>query len=157
MKKTLIPLFFAAVSMAATMQAKDNDPVVITVNGQKVLRSEFEYFYNKNNDQDVAEEKTNGKTSEAVAPVMDVPSESDHPDLPLDAVQVQILRRLLRGEPVRDIIKENRLMPSMVADTINEAMFDEIGDTVLSCEDDVLSLVDDYRDDIAQLLGENRS
>lgn len=58
MKKTLIPLFFAAVSMAANMQAKDNDPVVITVNGQKVLRSEFEYFYNKNNDQDVAEEKT---------------------------------------------------------------------------------------------------
>lgn len=58
MKKTLIPLFFAAISMAANMQAKDNDPVVITVNGQKVLRSEFEYFYNKNNDQDVAEEKT---------------------------------------------------------------------------------------------------
>ena len=55
MKKTLIPLFFAAVSMAANMQAKDNDPVVITVNGQKVLRSEFEYFYNKNNDQDVLE------------------------------------------------------------------------------------------------------
>ena len=47
-------------------------------------------------------------------------------------------------------------MPSMVADAINEAMFDEIGDTVLSCEDDVLSLVDDYRDDIAQLIGENR-
>ena len=45
----------------------------------------------------------------------------------------------------------------IVADAINEAMFDEIGDTVLSCEDDVLSLVDDYRDDIAQLLGENRS
>ena len=79
------------------------------------------------------------------------------PDLPLDAVQIQILRRLLSGESVRDIIKTNRLMPSMVADAINEAMFDEIGDTVLSCEDDALSLVDDYRDDIAQLLGENRS
>lgn len=78
------------------------------------------------------------------------------PDLPLDAVQIQILRRLLSGESVRDIIKTNRLMPSMVADAINEAMFDEIGDTVLSCEDDALSLVDDYRDDIAQLLGENR-
>ena len=65
--------------------------------------------------------------------------------------------QLLLGEPVRDIIKENRLMPSMVADAINEALFDEIGDTVLSCEDDVLSLVGDYRDDIEQLLGENRT
>ena len=46
-------------------------------------------------------------------------------------------------------------MPSIVADTINEALFDEIGDTVLSCEDDRLSLVEDYCDDLAQILGGN--
>ena len=94
---------------------------------------------------------------EKVASDMAAPFAAGRPGLPLDAVQLQILRGLLHGESVRDITKENRLMPSMVADAINEAMFDEIGDTVLSCEDDVLSLVDDYRDDIAQLLGENRS
>ena len=46
-------------------------------------------------------------------------------------------------------------MPSLVADCINEALFDEIGDTVLSCEDDRLSLVEDYVDDLAQMLGEH--
>ena len=53
-------MFLVACAMTATSQAKDNtnDPVVMTVNGQEVLRSEFEYFYNKNNDQDLAEEKT---------------------------------------------------------------------------------------------------
>lgn len=34
------------------------DPVVMTIAGKDVHRSEFEYFYNKNNGQEVAEEKT---------------------------------------------------------------------------------------------------
>ena len=32
-------------------------------------------------------------------------------------------------------------------------MFDEIGDTILVCEDDQLSIVEDYREDLARLLG----
>jgi hypothetical protein len=35
---------------------------------------------------------------------------------------------------------------------INEALFDDFGDTVLTCEDDRLSLVEDYRDDLALML-----
>ena len=58
MNKNLIPALLFALATCTTALAKDNDPVVMTINGQKVLRSEFEYFYNKNNDQDVAEEKT---------------------------------------------------------------------------------------------------
>ena len=58
MNKNLIPALLWALATVTTAVAKDNDPVVMTINGQKVLRSEFEYFYNKNNDQDVAEEKT---------------------------------------------------------------------------------------------------
>ena len=44
-------------------------------------------------------------------------------------------------------------MPAIVADSINEALFDEIGDTVLTCEDDVLSLVEDYMEDLEKILG----
>ena len=44
-------------------------------------------------------------------------------------------------------------MPSVLADAVNEALFDEIGDTVLLCEDDRLILVDDYIGDLEQLLG----
>jgi len=58
MKKNLIPMALLAMSAVASIQAKDVDPVVMTINGQQVTRSEFEYFYNKNNDQEVAEEKT---------------------------------------------------------------------------------------------------
>ncbi len=58
MKKNLIPMALLAMSAVATIQAKEVDPVVMTINGQQVTRSEFEYFYNKNNDQEVAEEKS---------------------------------------------------------------------------------------------------
>lgn len=50
-------------SVALCLQAKtDNkkaaDPIVMTINGTPVSRAEFEYFYTKNSQQELAEEKT---------------------------------------------------------------------------------------------------
>ncbi|MBQ2223979.1 MAG: hypothetical protein II420_04405, partial [Oscillospiraceae bacterium] len=81
------------------------------------------------------------------------PAEEKMPDLPLDTVQIQIVRALLHGEDAAGLLKANHLMPSMAADFINEALFDEIGDTVVACEDDRLTLIEDYIEDLAQLLG----
>ena len=75
------------------------------------------------------------------------------PNLPLDLVQIQLLDTLLRGWDTAELLKKNHLMPSIAADSINEALFDEIGDTVLVCEDDRLFLIEDYRDELEQLLG----
>ena len=47
-------------------------------------------------------------------------------------------------------------MPSIAADAINEALFDEFGDTVLSCDDDKLVIVEDYREDLLDLLENSR-
>ena len=61
MKKiaTMAALFLAAIpsSFAATLSQQD-DPVIMTVNGQPVQRSEFEYSYNKNNSEGVIDKKT---------------------------------------------------------------------------------------------------
>lgn len=80
-------------------------------------------------------------------------TEEDFSDLPLDVVQIQILCMLLRGENPAELIRANHLTASLTADMINEALFDEIGDTVLSCEEDELILIEDYREDIEQMLG----
>ena len=82
-----------------------------------------------------------------------VASDTQLPDIPLDMLHLRILRSLLKGEAVDELIRENRLMPSLVVDAVNEALFDEIGDTVLSCDDDRLSLIEDYREDLARLMG----
>ena len=59
MKKKILAalLFIAAVPVAAAAPQKD-DPVIMTVNGQSVLRSEFEYSYNKNNSEGVIDKKS---------------------------------------------------------------------------------------------------
>lgn len=80
-------------------------------------------------------------------------AESPAPDLPLNAFQMGILRTLLAGGEVGEIIRAKHLMPSIVADSINEALYDEIGDMVLSCDDVELSLVEDYIEELMQLLG----
>ncbi|MBQ6385383.1 MAG: hypothetical protein IJJ38_04355, partial [Lachnospiraceae bacterium] len=85
-------------------------------------------------------------------PGRDLPADIP-PDLPLSAAELQILRVLLDGGDPAGILREHFLMPSIVADTVNEALFDEIGDTALVCEDDRLSLVEDYIDDIRSMLG----
>ena len=72
---------------------------------------------------------------------------------PLGEAEALILRTLLRGERPEGLMRERHMMPSLAADMINEALFDEFGDTVLVCEDDELSLVEDYREDLARMLG----
>ena len=73
----------------------------------------------------------------------------------LDALHLKILMTLLWGQTVDELIKSNRLMPSLVADTINEALFDEIGDNVLECDGDRITAVEDYIGDVKELLGGN--
>ena len=71
----------------------------------------------------------------------------------LDATHSRILLDLLRGEAVETYMKVNHLMPSVAADTINDALFDEIGDNVLECDGNTITLVEDYREDILQMVG----
>ena len=72
-----------------------------------------------------------------------------------DPLQVRLLRMLLNGENPDAFLREHHLLPSVITDAVNEAFFDEIGDTILECDGSQITIVEDYRDDIVQLLGEN--
>ena len=48
----------AALLLAAGVATAQDDPTVMTINGQPVARSEFEYSYNKNNAEGVIDKKT---------------------------------------------------------------------------------------------------
>ena len=59
MKKYLVTALLALVQCAALFaQSLADDPVIMTINGQAVPRSEFEYSYNKNNGADVIDKKS---------------------------------------------------------------------------------------------------
>lgn len=51
-------LTLTALPQEGMAKSDKKDPVVMNIDGKDVRRSEFEYFYNKNNGQEVAEEKT---------------------------------------------------------------------------------------------------
>ncbi len=55
-RKTILAILMGC-PLFATAQTQD-DPVVMSINGQPVLRSEFEYSYNKNNSEGVIDKKT---------------------------------------------------------------------------------------------------
>ena len=71
----------------------------------------------------------------------------------LDPTDRALLQALLEGRETGPILRAAHRMPSIAADAVNEAFFDEIGDTVVLCEGDALVLVEDYIEDIQRLLG----
>ena len=89
-------------------------------------------------------------SEQSEAAVLAAPSNTS---VPLDGMQMQLLRMLIRGEPVQELIAAQHGMPSVIADAINEALFDLIGDTVVECDGETITLVEDYRDDIIGILG----
>ena len=44
--------------VSGVAHAQQNDPTIMTINGQPVSRSEFEYSYNKNNSEGVIDKKS---------------------------------------------------------------------------------------------------
>ena len=67
---------------------------------------------------------------------------------------VRLVYMLLTGKDTAAFLSAGRLMPTVAADAVNEALFDLVGDNVLECEDDRLSLVEDYREDLMELFEE---
>ena len=97
------------------------------------------------------DEKLNrlGKLSEDEKAASALPSEL----VPLDGTHIQLLHMLLCGEPIQQLIAAQHGLASVIADSINEALFDCIGDNAVECDGEIITLVEDYRDDIISILG----
>ncbi|HCJ15627.1 MAG TPA: hypothetical protein DHV77_11400, partial [Erysipelotrichaceae bacterium] len=63
-----------------------------------------------------------------------------------------IIKKLLKNEDVTSFLQEQHLFMEVVADEINEAYYDEIGDNIVEIEDNKLVFIEDYREDIEELL-----
>ncbi|MFC0265789.1 TerB N-terminal domain-containing protein [Alloscardovia macacae] len=72
----------------------------------------------------------------------------------LDAQTLHILDALLAGDDVRGQLEQMHAMASLVAEQINEAFFEEIGDMVVDSDGQTITLVEDYRDDVRERRGE---
>ncbi len=71
-----------------------------------------------------------------------------------DDINLNILKYIVAGKDYKQLIKSNNMFTSIITDNINEAFFEEIGDNILECEGDEIYLVEDYREDILNIIGE---
>lgn len=76
-------------------------------------------------------------------------------DLGLTADEAYLLTHLLIGDDWHTYAKQHHWLVSVLADGINDKLFDEIGDTVIEFDDhDQPQLVEDYVEDVKELLSE---
>lgn len=78
-------------------------------------------------------------------------TEEKPPQEEVSDIETKILVMLLKGENPDGLIKAHRLMPTIIADSLNERFFDEIGDNIIECEGNTLKIVEDYKEDLKNL------
>ena len=91
----------------------------------------------------------------AAAPLLITPVVSTpRGDLPLDSAECEFLRCLLNGEPFDGAAAASGRMLSVIADAVNEKLFDAFADTVIVFEGDTPVLIEDYTEELKGLIGE---
>ncbi len=94
---------------------------------------------------------------DAPVPVPEEPAEDEDddgelPDLPLSAPAMALLICLVTGESYQPLVDAGQML-SVLADEINENLYDTFGDTVIEMEDDDTPvLIADYLDDLKGML-----
>lgn len=92
-----------------------------------------------------AVQKTDYTSEELKSQTVNAPS-------PLNETQTAVLKALLNGGSVEDVLKKSHMMPSIAADEINSALYDLIGDNVIETEGDCLTLLGDYKEDVERII-----
>lgn len=73
-------------------------------------------------------------------------------DYGLDKNESFLLLALLKKQPWQEYVKKNHLMASILVDSINEKLVDEIGDSVIEFdENDQPAIIEDYLDDLKEM------
>ena len=72
-------------------------------------------------------------------------------DLILTADESELLQALLNGTDPSPALKSRGVIPSVIADRLNDKLFDRFGDTVIEFDGDAPSLVEDYRAELQEL------
>ena len=82
----------------------------------------------------------------------DIPPAEPSTDTHTATIHTQILRTLLTSGDATEIIKANHLMPSVVAEQINETYYDQFADNIVDCDGETIMIVEDYREELAEMI-----
>ncbi|MGN0546417.1 MAG: TerB N-terminal domain-containing protein [Acutalibacteraceae bacterium] len=75
-------------------------------------------------------------------------------DSPLDDTEYRFMQCLLYGRSYAQLIKDSGILLSVIADSVNEKLFDLIGDTAIIFDGDKPELIEDYIDELKGIISE---
>lgn len=99
-----------------------------------------------------------GNTGNTAVPENSAPAGLEQPDASdeapslLDKAETAFLSALINGSGWSEEARACGIMPSILADSINEKLFDSFGDTVIDFSGDVPELIEDYIPELEQLI-----
>jgi hypothetical protein len=70
---------------------------------------------------------------------------------PLDTDEKELLIALLYNEDITAAAKKSGKMPSILADSINEKMFEVFSDNIIDFSEDIPRLIEDYTDELKEM------
>ena len=95
-----------------------------------------------------------GAVAKGLTPTVTDPASANGTSRPLDANQTQYLAALLASDTAARTHALSAVSTSedMMVDTINEALFDLLGDTAIEYGPDGPQIIEDYREDVEEIL-----
>lgn len=96
-----------------------------------------------------------GTTAAATSPASPSPVTEEDGQTPcgLDSLELKVIARVSEGRPFSDLLGPGKPMASVLVDSINEKLFDELGDTAIEYVDGEPRLVPDYVEDVRDICG----
>lgn len=73
-------------------------------------------------------------------------------ETPLDETEFVFMQCLLYDKPYNDLLAEKHIMLSVIADSINDKMFDIFGDTVIMFDGDKPEIIEDYAEELKGII-----
>lgn len=103
-----------------------------------------------------ARDETPAKSTTTYSPAATPFAAPDPADQPnpagLDPLESRLLQGLMAGTPVTELLGPTDPFASVVVDSINEKLFDFIGDACIEFDGDEPRIIEDYLDDIREVL-----
>ncbi len=98
---------------------------------------------------------TDATTAAATSPASPNPVAAEDGQTPcgLDFLELKVIARVSEGKPFSDLLGLGKPMASVLVDSINEKLFDELGDTAIEYVDGEPRLVPDYVEDVRDICG----
>lgn len=145
---------YLAIRMAVNswMQEKNRPPEIV-VNIDKTALSGIRHDADVVRDRIMTEEEKVSEPVPAKVPAAK-PAPAQASGAVLKDIEKEFLSRLLEGKPYQDVLRDRHMSVDIIADMVNEALWDVFSDSVIDMSSGSPEIIEDYRNELEEIVNE---